>query len=170
MTLTKSLPRIEEHRVTVQFECPHCGNQSSGTAYDLRETIRVSTRVPRWGWQSHWVRCGKCKSELHADCSAADLVGASPTIVNGHVRAYVSFPKRVLATASLLLCWAPVLGVLVALVATVANMGTRGWPRWVSLGSLVLSAGINTALFATLVYQDTQVLEPIAMTRASSPA
>lgn len=170
MTLTKSLPRIEEHRVPVHFECPHCHSQSSGTAYDLRETIRVSTRVPRWGWQSHWVRCAKCKSELHSDCCAEDFVGASPTVVNEHVRAYVSFPKRVLATASLLLCWAPVLGVLVGIVATVANLRTRGWPKWVSLGGLVLAASLNVAMFSALVYQDARALEPIAMLRSSSPA
>jgi hypothetical protein len=169
MTLTKSLPRIEEHRVTVHFECPKCQSQSVGTAYDLRETIRVSTRVPKWGWQSHWVRCAKCKSELHADCSAKELVGASATTVSGHIRAYIPFPKRFMAMASLVLCWAPVLGVGVGLMAVVVNWRTSGWPRWVSLMGLMLGTGINVWMFTTLLTVESEFLQPVAMVHSDLP-
>jgi xanthosine utilization system XapX-like protein len=82
----------------------------------------------------------------------------------------VSFPKRVLAMASVLLCWAPVLGVLVGMVATLTNLRTPGWPRWVSIAGLLLAAGINIAMFATLFHEDAQALEPVAMMRSSAPA
>ncbi len=163
MSLTKTLPRIEEHRVTVQFDCPHCHSASRGTAYDLRETIRVSSRVPRWGWQSHWVRCAKCKTELHADCCAKDFLGASPTTVNEHVRSYVSFPRRVLAAASAILCWTPLVGLLLALVATGSNLKTRGWPRWVSIVSLVLAVGLSLTMFVKLFNADKHAAEPVAI-------
>lgn len=169
MTLTKSLPRIEEHRVTVHFECPNCRSPSVGTAYDLRETIRVSTRVPTWGWQSHWVRCAKCKSELHADCSAKELVGASPVTVSEHVRAYIPFPKRFMAMASLVLCWAPVLGVGVGLLAALMNWRTPSWPRWMSLIGLILGIGINIWMFTTLFTVESEMLQPVVMVRFDSP-
>jgi hypothetical protein len=160
MALTNSLPRIEEHRVTVNFECPHCRSKGSGTAYDLRETIRVSSRVPRWGWQSHWVRCARCKAELHADCAAEDFVGATPSIVNQHVRTYVTFPRRVLAAASLILCWTPVVGVVLALVSLGTNLKTRSWPRWVSIIAIVLAVGANVMMFVTVLRANAAAATP----------
>lgn len=160
MTITPSLPRIEEHRVPVVFDCPHCGGHVRGTAYDLRETVRFTNRVPRWGWQSHWVRCSNCQTELHANCGAEQLSGKSPTTVNEHLRAYLSFPRRFLAIASLMLCWTPVVGVLLAAASTVACVRTRGWPRWVSVIGLILAIGINIAMFAAVSY---------AWSRANAP-
>jgi len=161
--MTTSLPRIEEHRVTVVFDCPQCHCQSRGTAYDLRETISVSSRIPRWGWQSHWVRCAQCQTELSADCAAEDLAGASPMTVNEHVRAYVLFPRRVLALASMLLCWTPVVGVILAAIALAANLKTRAWPRWISLIALVLATGINIAMFVTVLHANSEAAQPVAM-------
>ena len=112
MLLLKSLPRIEEHRVSVVFDCPHCHAENvRGTAYDLRETIRVADHVPEWGWSSHWVRCSECHAELFADCQASDFQGASPETVNARVHAYLPFTKRFLAIASLLIGWTPGLGI-----------------------------------------------------------
>lgn len=168
MALSHSLPRIEEHRVTVNFECPHCRSKGSGTAYDLRETIRVSNRVPRWGWQSHWVRCAKCKVELHADCCAEDFVGASPALVNQHVRPYVSFPRRVLAVASLILCWTPGVGVILALISLGANFKTRSWTRWVSAIAVVLAVGVNIAMFITVLHANADAATPSLSANAYS--
>ncbi len=161
--MTNTLPRIEEHRVAVVFDCPRCRSQSRGTAYDLRETIRVASRVPRWGWQSHWVRCAQCQAELHADCAAEDLAGVSPTIVNEHLREYVSFPRRVLALASVVLCWTPVVGVLLAAVSLAANLRTRAWPRWTSAVALVLALAINAAMFGTIFYANAQAAQPVEL-------
>jgi hypothetical protein len=163
MALTASLPRIEEHRVTVVFDCPHCRSQGRGTAYDLRETIRVSNRVPRWGWQSHWVRCARCNAELHADCAAEDLHGVSPKTVNEHVRTYVTFPRRVLALSSLLLCWTPVVGVIVSVVSLLANLKTRGWPRWGSVVALFVAITFNVTMYAFFMHANSEAGEPVAV-------
>ena len=164
MTLLTGMPRIEEHRVPVVFDCPHCrASNVRGTAYDLRETIRVAQKVPAWGWSSHWVRCSNCRTELHANCAAHDLQGARPSTVTESVHRYVSFPKRVLAVASLLIGWAPVVGLLLALVSMAVNSRTRGWPRWLSVIALIIAAAVNVALFAHLLRVTADAATPIAM-------
>lgn len=163
MTLTSPLPRIEEHRVSVVFDCPHCrAERVRGTAYDLRETVRVAERLPRWGWSSHWVRCSHCRAELYSKVCAEDMQGASPTTVNERVWSYQPLTKRFLAIASLMMSWTPVIGVILAIVATFANVKTRGWPRWVSVIGLVLAAGFNLAMFGIVFYMHTQIGTPLS--------
>lgn len=163
MTLLASLPRIEEHRVPVVFDCPKCQSTAvRGTAYNLRETIRVSERVPIWGWSSHWVRCSHCHAELHADCDPSDFKGASAATVTDRVHAYFSFPKRFLAVAGLMFGWAPLVGLLVAIAAMAANIRTAGWPRVVSIVGLVLTTIYNAVLFGTIIYWTVQVARPLA--------
>lgn len=162
MTLTSPLPRIEEHRVSVVFDCPQCrAERVRGTAYDLRETVRVATRVPQWGWSSHWVRCSKCRAELYSKVRAEDLLGASPTTVNERVWSYQPLTKRFLAIASLVMSWTPVIGVIVAIVATAINATTRGWPRWLSVIGLILATSFNLAMFAIIFYVHMQVATPV---------
>jgi hypothetical protein len=156
------MPRIEEHRVSVVFDCPSChGERVRGTAYDLRETLRLAEKVPSWGWSSHWVRCSNCRAELHATCAAHDLQGASPATVTEAVHHYLPFPKRVLAVASMLLCWTPAVGLLLALVATALNSRTTGWPRWLSVVGLILSLAMNIAMLIYLLHGAANVSSPI---------
>ena len=164
MTLLTSLPRIEEHRVSVVFDCPQCKALAvRGTAYDLRETIRLADRVPAWGWSSHWVRCSHCKTELHADCSAEDFQGASPATVNNRVHAYLPFTKRFLAIASLVLGWTPGVGIILALISLAANVRTSGWPRVVSIVGLALSTVITATIFGTFIYMTLSVGQSIPL-------
>jgi len=162
MALISPLPRIEEHRVPVVFDCPDCGAKNvRGMAFDLRETLRLNYRVPMWGWSTHWVRCSHCQAELHANCKAEDFQGRSPTDVNLHVRAYLPLPSRVLAIISLATGWAPIVGVLVALCALAANFRTRGWPRWVSVGALALATATNVGFVAVLWYLEKKIGTPL---------
>ena len=164
MTLLASLPRIEEHRVSVVFDCPKCREHSvRGTAYNLRETIKVSHRMPLWGWSSHWVRCSHCRAELLADCDPQSFQGASPATVSDQVHAYLPFPKRFLAVAGLLMAWAPLVGGMVAIVSMAANAKSKGWTRVASLIAVVLAAVYNATLFGTMVYWSIQVAKPLAM-------
>ncbi|HEY0009469.1 MAG TPA: hypothetical protein VGB55_12145 [Tepidisphaeraceae bacterium] len=151
MMLFTSMPRIEEHRVPVVFDCPHCRAENvRGTAYDLRETIRLSQRVPLWGWESHWVRCSNCQTELYADQPSKAFAQVSAATVNQHIHAYLPLTKRFLAVTSLLIGWTPVVGVVLALLATFVNLNTRGWPRWMSITGLILAVVINLAAFVAL--------------------
>ena len=164
MLLLASLPRIEERRVSVVFDCPQCHTPGvRGTAYNLRETIRLSERVPMWGWSSHWVRCSQCRAELSADCDPQDFQGASPAKVSDSVHFYLPFPKRVLAVASLAIGWAPVVGMLLAIVSMATNARTKGWPRVVSVVALTLTSLYNAALFGALIYWSVLAARPLPM-------
>jgi len=164
MMLMSSLPRIEEHRVSVVFDCPHCqAERVRGTAYDLRETIRMADHVPLWGWSSHWVRCSNCRTELHANVPSEKLHGALPVAVNTHVRTYLPFPQRFLAIASLLLGWTPVVGVIVAIISMATSLRTRGWPRVLSVVALVLATALNVAMFVTVLVMTTRAGLPTVM-------
>lgn len=163
MTLLTALPRIEEHRVPVVFDCPKCrAERVRGMAYTLRETIRFGERVPPWGWSSHWVRCSECSAELQADCDSEDFKRASPATVNKNVHAYFGLHNRFLALAGLAFSWAPLVGLLVSIAAMAMNLKTRGWPRIVSVVALGLTAIYNAALFGSLAYWTMTVAKPLA--------
>ncbi len=161
MSLTTSIPRIEEHRVTVVFDCPRCRSKVKGTAYDLRETIRFKGRIPRWGWQSHWVRCSKCNAELKSRISAGQLTGAPPSKVNEQIIPYHSFPKRFMSIASVVLSWTPLVGVLLGIIATVMTLRTRGWPKWLSIAGLILAATINAAWIGSIIHDNNVTATPL---------
>ena len=161
MGLTASIPRIEEHRVSVVFDCPKCGSKVRGMAYDLRETIRISDRVPRWGWQSHWVRCPQCNAEHKATCAAAELTNASPTKVNEHIKPYLPFTGRFISIASVALSWTPIVGIVLGIIAMVATSRSRGWPRWVSFTGLILALTINAAMLWALFNNEAVTASPL---------
>jgi hypothetical protein len=50
-----------------------------------------------------------------------------------------SFVFKFLAVVSLLICWAPIVGLIVAAIAVVGTRRFKGWPKVVSLVALVVS-------------------------------
>jgi hypothetical protein len=157
-----SLPRIEEHRVPVVFDCPHChAERVHGTAYDLRETVRAGGHVPVWGWSSHWVRCSNCRTELHAKVASSVLAGEMPASVSKLVRRYLPFPQRVLAVSSVVMAWVPVVGVVLGLITVAATFRTRGWPRVVGVIGLTVATLFNAIGFTFLLVYAARMASPL---------
>jgi hypothetical protein len=61
-----------------------------------------------------------------------------------------TFVTRFLALLSVVLCWAPFVGLVLAIPAVVLNRRARGWPRIVSWVGLALSAVVTALLVVIL--------------------
>ena len=121
-----------DHR-SVQFHCPVCGERDSvGVAWREREILRYFGLIPLPALDNYWIQgecCGKkaicsLRPEILTEFSADEIESRR------YVRRYVSIVTRTLVLAAFLLCWTPVVGGVLTLLAWYFARGERGWVRW----------------------------------------
>lgn len=127
------------------INCPNCGTRGArAVCYDLIETYKVVIKH-----RTTWVTCSACGYKLYSKVPADQLRGRSAQELEGIVVRRVSLISKFFAIVAILLCILPIMGLILAIIATILNWKNRGWLRKVSLVALVIS-GLITAAFAVL--------------------
>jgi hypothetical protein len=90
--------------------------------------------VPLFRWRNVFVQCQSCRRDFIARCSIQGLQQANPLTLQHNLIKRVSFVAKACAVLGLLLCWAPLIGII---PATIALLMTRRRPGWVANASVV---------------------------------
>ena len=137
----------------IRINCPRCGAKNTlASAYDHVE--KYKELIP---WTTTWVKCLACDATLYSKMRAKDLPGRTPEELEGTVifRQPGDMVRRTLLILAIVLVWAPIAGLVVALPAVVLNWrkskGTRYTALIVCILSLAWTGGISL-----LVYNDGQ--------------
>jgi hypothetical protein len=101
----------------VTVDCLWCGRQAVN-AKTRRETelLTLFHLVPVFRHRNNYVRCSSCRREMIAKCAWGDVVSSSPATLQHHLVKSQSFVGRVCILLGVLLCWAPMVGAIPAVI------------------------------------------------------
>src|SRR6266850_1064241 len=101
----------------VAVDCLWCGRQSvkSQTRQEIG-WLTLFHLVPLLRIRNVFVRCSACGKDMIARCSLADVARNSPLTLQHHLVRCQSFVGRVCILLGVLLCLAPMIGVIPAAV------------------------------------------------------
>src|SRR6266478_3178968 len=101
----------------VAIDCLWCGRQS------VKERTRQQTEwltlfhfFPILRIRNVFVRCSACGKDMIARCSLAEVEHSNPVTLQHHLIRSESFVGRVCILVGLLLCWAPIVGLIPAII------------------------------------------------------
>ena len=127
---------------TVTINCPLCRAASApAESFDQLDHLRLLDLVPLFRVRNTFLRCGACGKQLTAKAGIDQIANLSTDELSRSLAGRVSLISMFLAVASVLLCWMPILNLALAVIAILANLRTRGWPRtvsWIGGGLAVL--------------------------------
>jgi hypothetical protein len=123
------------------INCPACGGKHvPAVSYDHQEQQYGVTHT------SSWVKCLACGTHLHSKGSADELFGRTPEQLESVLAFRLSLVARATALLAVLTCLFPWVGFGMALLATLINWRTRGWPRLASRIALAVSVVVTAGM------------------------
>ncbi len=129
----------------IVIHCPACRQENvPAVSYDLQEHQYGVSHT------TTWVKCLACGTHLYSKVGPAGLMGKSPEELAGVVVFRLSLIGRATAVLAIGLCLFPWVGMGMALLATLINWRTRGWPKPLSRVALAISV-VPTAGITYLV-------------------
>ena len=122
----------------VQFDCPKCGaEQVFGSSFEWLDTFQALHVFPLYSTRNTYIWCSRCQAQLTSPLTLEELHEYQNADLTGFVAYDVSFVYKFLAIAALLLCWMPILGIVLSIIALAGTFRVRGWPRTLALISAV---------------------------------
>jgi hypothetical protein len=99
----------------VVVNCLWCGRQAvNAQTRQQTEWLTLLHLVPVFRNRNVFVRCSACEKDMIAKCSLADVAYGSPVTLQHHLVKCQSFVGRVCILVGVLLCWAPMIGLIAA--------------------------------------------------------
>lgn len=132
---------------TLTIRCPKCGAEDvAAVAYRQVDDLCAFYFLKLLTISNTFVECSACRAKLRSSIDLDELGTYGQEELNQFLSHDVSFVVKFLAVASLVLCIAPIVGAVLALIAVLLTLKTTGWTRIVSRVALALSTVI-TGLF-----------------------
>jgi len=103
------------------------------------DTLLLLHVIPIFKLTNRYVVCGTCGTKLQTPLQLEDLNRLQGLQIDEFLSYSPSFVFKFLSVASLLLCWAPIVGLAVAGIAFLGTRRFKGWPRAVSMTALVIA-------------------------------
>lgn len=129
------------------IRCPKCGADGvAAVAYRQVDDLCAFYFLKLFTIRNTFVECSACRAKLRSSVDLDELGEYRHEELDQFLSHDVSFVVKFLALASLVLCIAPVVGAVLALIAVLLTLKSSGWTRTVSRVALVLST-IITSLF-----------------------
>lgn len=143
----------------VAVDCLWCGRQSV-KGQTRRETgwLTLVHLVPVFRIRNVFVRCSSCGKEMLAKCSLADLAHINPVTLQHHLSKSQPFVGRVCIWLGVLLCWAPMVGAIPAVIGFFyRNEFGRAMRTlsWIGLSVSLLTTALLMALVLPLRFAST---------------
>jgi hypothetical protein len=147
---------IQRQKITgpsVRFSCPKCRRVTSGSAYQLADTILLLHFLPLSHSTNTYCVCGDCGTALQSRVEFSDLQRMEGLQIDEFLFYSPSFVYRFLAVTSVLICWAPVVGLVVAAIALYGTHRFQGWPKKFAIFSCVIGSVISVVAIVGLAME-----------------
>ncbi len=128
--------------------CPICqGSPVVAKAWEKHERLMLMHLVPLGPPMiTTWVKCPGCRNTFLSAKRLEELLELPPADAAKALTLRASLPAQFLAVASIALCWIPIVGAGIGLVALAPELASRTWTRKASqigvLLGLMITAGI----------------------------
>src|SRR5579872_6327245 len=134
----------------IDFDCPGCGAKGvEGRLTEQEDRLNLLYVVTVLKLVNTYVECSECRAVFTSKARAAEIVGLSPSEIGARLAPPTDFIGCAMAVLALLTCWAPIVGLVMALIALLLTFRAGGWPKIVSIVSLSLT-GVAHVFFLFL--------------------
>ncbi len=124
----------------VTINCPACGVQEvSAIPRERVDWAKFGGIIPLLKLRSTQVERGQCHARITCTLPLDRIAGANAATLSQFLRYHPGPAAKAASIAGLLTCLIPVLGMVLAAIATYLARGTQGWPAKVNLLSLIIS-------------------------------
>ncbi|HEY3392861.1 MAG TPA: hypothetical protein VGK58_09150 [Lacipirellulaceae bacterium] len=123
----------------IQFSCPKCRKVSQGKACQFVDTFMLLYFLPLGAVRNTYVACDDCGLKLRTQLRLDDLERMQGLQIDVFLSYSPSFVFKFLTITALLLCLAPILGTIVAIIAVSGTYHFKGWPKKFSITALLIS-------------------------------
>jgi len=137
---------------TIVMHCPLCNaNSVPADSYEQIDRLGLFWVIPLLRVRNTFVQCSACGKKSIAKVTTNEIADYSADELSYYLTGYISIVARFLAIASLLLFWAPAIGLVLGISAVLANLRTVGWPRMMSWVGAILSGIVTIGLLVLSV-------------------
>lgn len=137
---------------TVDINCPHCAASSVASAsHEQVDRLGLFYIIPLFGLRNTFIRCGACGKQLTSKLRIDEIANYSADDLSHFLAGRVLLVNVFLAVASVLLFWAPIVGLILGVIAVLLNRRAAPWLRTLSWVGMSLSAVITVAVVILLI-------------------
>jgi len=134
----------EQQGPDVAINCPACGAENvPASSFESTEVAKLFFFIPVLRFRNAWLVCSECKSKLVVTTPLSELETLSPEALTRVIRYNASGTGKLMAILAILTSLVPVLGVIVAAIACFLTRGTKGWPKGLSVISVILAVVVT---------------------------
>jgi hypothetical protein len=134
-TIAKEVPGPE-----LTVDCLWCEQQTNAHSRKRTEWLMLFHILPLFPFNTVFVRCDFCQKDMIAKCSLEELAQSNPLNLKHLLAKRVSFVGKTCIILGILLCWAPLIGVIPATIGFFYRREYGNWIRKMSICGLVLSS------------------------------
>ena len=133
--------RVKEDRGSdVVINCLWCNRQGvSAHTRQRTEWLKLFHFIPIARFRTVFVKCSACGKDMIAKCSLEEVVNSNPLTLKYLLVKRVSFVGKVCIALAVLLCWAPLIGLIPSVIGFLYRNEFQNWVRKMSLVVLIIS-------------------------------
>jgi hypothetical protein len=134
------------------LQCLWCGARSVKAQSRLRtDWLTLLHLIPLFRIRNVYVRCSACNRNMIAKCAFGDLDGMSSVTLHHHLVKSQSFVGLTCIVLGVLLCWAPMIGIIPACIGFCYRKQFSSALRVTSAISLAISVLVSLVLVAAML-------------------
>jgi hypothetical protein len=121
-------------------DCLWCGQQTNAHSRKRTEWLMLFHILPLFPFHTVYVQCDSCHKDMVAKCSMDELARSNPLTLKYLPAKRVSFVGKICIILGVLLCWAPLIGVIPATIGFFYRREYGSWMRKMGICGLILSS------------------------------
>ena len=124
----------------VNIDCPAChGKQVEATPFQSTDHVKLAYIIPLMKLRSTWITCGQCNVQIACTAPLDQLAGNDASALAPLFRYRATGGAKGIALLAFVLSWIPVIGLILASVASFMARGTHGWARGLNVLSIIIA-------------------------------
>ncbi len=131
----------------IEIHCPLCKRDGvTASVREETEEIQLLEAIPLFGVRHAFLKCDACGGRLESKIPVARLYECTPEQLKSVIVPRIGVGSVLVLLMGLLLCWVPLIGLLLTGLAVVWNRRYRRWTYPASWAVLSLSVVVHAAI------------------------
>ena len=132
---------------TVSMNCLHCHAMGvSAESFEQLDHVGLFYVLTVFNLRNTFVQCSECKKQLISKVTINEIQNYSSADLSGLLVRRVPLVSTLMAFASIAVCWAPFFGLVIGIIAILANRRVGGWRLRLSWIGMILQVLVIIAV------------------------
>lgn len=134
------------------LDCPACeGKGIVSRVYENTDWVKIAYVIPLLKLRNTRVQCGACEEFISCTAHLPKVSGQDAKTIAPWLRYHATAGAKVMSIIAFVFSLVPVLGVILASIATFIGRGTSDWPYTINIISLIISVAVTVSAAALFV-------------------